>query len=154
MSVFIIGLGKLGKQLTTVLSQNNINHSRVYNRSDLHINREDTLFQDCFHDLSKIPTDADVYILPVSDDAVKKVASALPKRIKDKKIVVHTSGVHTLDIFESDIKHPGVFYPLNTFTEGKAINWKETPFYLSGSSDQTLAILKSLAEKISKKVFA
>ncbi|NBC25011.1 MAG: DUF2520 domain-containing protein [Bacteroidetes bacterium] len=120
----------------------------------MHINRDDNLFQDCFHDLSKIPTDAAVYILSVSDDAVKKVASALPRKIKDEKIIVHTSGVHTLDVFDADIKHPGVFYPLNTFTEGKAINWKETPFYLSGSSDQTLAILKSLAEKISNKVFA
>lgn len=155
MKAFVIGLGKLGKQLTTVLDQNHIAIRGVYNRSVLPSNRQDdSLFKDCFHDLNKLPTDADVYVLSISDDAVKSVAAVLPQKIKDEKIVVHTSGVHTLEVFDAGIKYPGVLYPLNTFTEGKAINWKETPFYISGSSDQTLSVLKSIAKKISNKVFA
>ncbi|NBB88997.1 MAG: DUF2520 domain-containing protein [Bacteroidetes bacterium] len=154
MRAFVIGLGKLGKQLTTVLDQNSIPIRGVYNRSVVYINRDNALFKDCFHDLNKVPTDADVYLLSISDDAVKEVASALPQKIKDEKIVVHTSGVHTLEIFDAHIKYPGVLYPLNTFTEGKAINWKETPVYISGSSEQTLTVLTSLAKKISNKVFA
>jgi len=154
ISVCLLGLGKLGSQLALELLKKEISVRAFYNRSFTNPKKVDRSIQPLFHQMDEIPLDADVYILSVSDDALREVAFNLPQKIKSHKIVAHTSGVHTMDVFDTSIKRPGVFYPLNTFAKGQTINWEETPFYLSGSSKQTLETLTSLAKKISRKVFS
>ena len=47
----------------------------------------------------------------------------------------------------------GVFYPLQTFSKDKELDYKEIPFFIEGSSKSAVDILTSLASLISKNVY-
>lgn len=84
---------------------------------------------------------ADVYILAVSDDAIEGLSSALNF---DNRLVVHTSG--SVGIYDLDKKlRRGVFYPLQTFSKGVEINFKEVPICIEVIDKKDLKLLKSLA---------
>jgi len=91
----------------------------------------------------------DVFIIAVSDDAIESVA----QKIKDKKgLVVHTAGNMAIDILPSGNR--GVFYPLQTFTKGKKINFKKVPICIESENDHNLDLLRKLATSISDQVVA
>ena len=58
-----------------------------------------------------------------------------------------------MEILERTHKNCGVFYPLQTFTKGVALNYTEIPFFIEGSSEAVTARLKQLAGHISEKVY-
>jgi predicted short-subunit dehydrogenase-like oxidoreductase (DUF2520 family) len=63
-------------------------------------------------------------------------------------MIVHTSGNVGIDIFENTrFDHYGIFYPLQTFSKGREIDFKEIPFILEASDDDTLNSLKGLVNE-------
>ena len=105
-----------------------------------------------FDQLKSIPQDADIYLICVSDDAIKIVVDALPNSIKKTKIVAHTSGSKSIDDTLLNCKNAGVFYPLQTFTKGKRMFYKEIPFCINARNKSTLNTLTNLGQKISTSV--
>ena len=101
--------------------------------------------------LDKICTDyqqikeADVYIIAVSDNAIASVSSHLPF---ENRLVVHTSGSMGLDVLDAKNRR-GVFYPLQTFTKNKAVNFSEIPLCLESENVSDYAKLEQLAQAIS-----
>ena len=89
--------------------------------------------------------EADVYILSVSDDAIQTVSSQLPF---SDRFVVHTSGSVPLDQLDNRNRR-GVFYPLQTFSRNKKVDFKEIPFCLESEQVADYKILEELAESIS-----
>jgi hypothetical protein len=73
--------------------------------------------------------DADLYIIAVSDDAINTVAAMLPL----KPISGHTSGSMGLDVLH-DNNRRGVFYPLQTFTKNKPVDFKSIPICLESEN--------------------
>lgn len=98
-----------------------------------------------FNDLA----DADVYIISVSDDAIASVSSQLV--FKDK-LVVHTSGSAGLDRI-SNANRRGVFYPLQTFSKDKEIDFSTVPLCLESEFENDYATLQQLATSLSKSVY-
>jgi predicted short-subunit dehydrogenase-like oxidoreductase (DUF2520 family) len=98
-----------------------------------------------FNDLSK----ADIYIIAVSDDAISKVSSQLPFT---NRLVVHTSG--SVPIESLDYKNRrGIFYPLQTFTKNKAVDFSQIPICLESENDSDFELLEKVAQSISNNVF-
>lgn len=92
---------------------------------------------------------ADFYILALSDDAIKEIVPLLPEQ---HGIVVHTSGakgISTLSKFENY----GVFYPLQSFSKSKEVDFHEIPICLEANSPTVLIRLKELASEISEKIY-
>lgn len=99
---------------------------------------------DIINDLSKL-TEADVYILAVSDDAITELSSQLPF---ENRFVVHTSGsVSAYDINKKNRR--GVFYPLQTFSKSAPIDFSEVPICLETLVKTDYKLLKKLAVSIS-----
>lgn len=98
--------------------------------------------------MDSIVTDADFYIIAVSDDSVAEVASAMPEV---KGIVAHTSGSVPVGAL-SRHRRRGVFYPLQTFSVGSKVDISEVPFLIEGSDPETAEALKALASKLSPTV--
>lgn len=92
---------------------------------------------------------ADITLISVTDSAIAEVSERIP--YKDS-LVVHTSGTTALEIL-NDKNRKGVFYPLQTFSKNKEINFKEVPLCLEAENTDDLIELKSLAKEISDKVF-
>lgn len=100
---------------------------------------------DSYDDLAE----ADVYIIAVSDDAVAEVSSNLPFK---NRLVVHTSGSVPMEKL-SDNNRKGVFYPLQTFTKGKEVDFKTIPMCIESQFNDDYNLLKKLADSISEKLF-
>lgn len=98
--------------------------------------------------LEGLPGDADLYIISVSDKAVTEVAGRLPKV---KGVVAHTSGSIPMDALDGHERR-GVFYPLQTFTKGKALTYSEIPIYVEGNSAETEEYMRRIASCISVRV--
>lgn len=94
--------------------------------------------------------EADLYIISVSDDAIATVSQNLPFK---NRLVVHTSGSMPFSIL-SDANRKGVFYPLQTFTKGKAVNFKGIPICLESENGTDYKMLERIAKIISDKVYA
>lgn len=94
--------------------------------------------------------EADLYIIAVSDDAIETVSKQLPFK---NRLVVHTSGSMPLTSLH-DNNRKGVFYPLQTFTKGKAVDFKTIPICLEAENAPDYQVLDKIAKSISDKVHA
>jgi predicted short-subunit dehydrogenase-like oxidoreductase (DUF2520 family) len=94
--------------------------------------------------------EADVYIISVSDNAVAEVSNQLPFT---NRLVVHTSGTSELSVLDSKNKK-GVFYPLQTFSKDKEIDFSSIPMCLEAENEEDFKTLENVAQTLSQKVFA
>lgn len=147
ISIIIIGSGNVAQHLITAFLQSNeIELVQVFSRQKeklSHLLLADKIVSN-YDEIKK----AEVYIIAVSDNAIAEVSKKLPFK---NRLVVHTSGSLPMEIL--DVKNRrGVFYPLQTFTKNKAINFKEIPFCLESEMENDLIFLKKLAQTISNSV--
>jgi predicted short-subunit dehydrogenase-like oxidoreductase (DUF2520 family) len=92
---------------------------------------------------------ADIFFIAVSDDAIATVSNHFPLK---NQLVVHTSGSVALEQLSSHNRR-GVFYPLQTFTKEKKIDFKEIPICIETEFSADLEILKKIAKTISDKTY-
>lgn len=92
----------------------------------------------------------DIYIIAVSDDAIPYVA----QYIKNKNsIIAHCSGAMPLDILPEGYQR-GVFYPLQSFTKGRKINFSRVPVCVEGETKKVQSELMTLGTAISNNCVA
>jgi len=130
---------KAGHHILQIWSRNQVNAKKLANKLGVEVAPQ----------LSIVNLYADIYILAVSDDAIREVAEALPIH---HQLLVHTSGSTDLTILEGVSSKIGVFYPIQTFSKEKKINFKKIPIAIEGNSPNTLHILSELASGLSEKV--
>jgi predicted short-subunit dehydrogenase-like oxidoreductase (DUF2520 family) len=94
--------------------------------------------------------EADLYIIAVSDDAIADISSKL---LFKNRLVVHTSGSVSLNSLD-DNNRKGVFYPLQTFTKNKAVDFRTIPICLESENATDFQLLEKVAKVISDKTFA
>ncbi|WP_264558873.1 Rossmann-like and DUF2520 domain-containing protein [Flavobacterium sp. N2270] len=149
IKVVIIGSGNVAQHLIKVMQiAANVNLVQVFARnkeSVLHLITEDKITSD--YNAIK---EADVYIISVSDNAIAEVAENLPFQ---NRLVVHTSGTSELSVLDAK-NRKGVFYPLQTFSKSKEIDFTSIPICLEAENGEDFKTLQSLSQNISEKVFA
>jgi len=92
-----------------------------------------------------------IFIISVSDDALEEVAQKLI--LPDDAIVVHTSGSQPLSILDdAGSQNMGVFYPLQTFSKTKKVDFKTTPIFIESENADVEKVLTKMAKAISGKV--
>lgn len=96
------------------------------------------------------PVTADVIVLAVPDDKIKDLLSVI-KCGKDA-VVAHTAGSVGLDVFPAHLRHTGVIYPLQTFSHGRKLNFRDVPFFLEASDPKAESAITDLVNSISGKV--
>jgi predicted short-subunit dehydrogenase-like oxidoreductase (DUF2520 family) len=70
--------------------------------------------------------------------------------LPEDSILVHTSGSVPLEVLGySSASFTGIFYPLQTFSKDRTIDFSEVPFLLESEDETTLQKLKKLAKSIS-----
>ncbi|HEY9046777.1 MAG TPA: DUF2520 domain-containing protein [Ohtaekwangia sp.] len=92
-----------------------------------------------------------IFIIAVADDAIQSIAQEII--LPEDAILVHTSGSQPLSLLgyaaTPDI---GVFYPLQTFSKGKKVDFSEVPFFIESDSREVEKVLQNMARAISKHV--
>jgi predicted short-subunit dehydrogenase-like oxidoreductase (DUF2520 family) len=93
---------------------------------------------------------AHVYVISVSDDVIENVSTQLPF---EGRLVVHTSG--SVPLNQPDNKNRrGVFYPLQTFSKSKEVDFTKIPICLESETKEDYMILEKLAKSISPLTYA
>jgi predicted short-subunit dehydrogenase-like oxidoreductase (DUF2520 family) len=94
---------------------------------------------------------SNVFIMAISDDAVEVVARELV--LPDEAIVAHTSGANPLSVLGyTAINNIGVFYPLQTFSKERKVEFADIPILVEGENKYTRNTLLSIAGKLSSSV--
>jgi len=151
--ITIIGSGNLAWHLAPELENAGHRILEVYSRTPKNArDLQKRLYNAEIHpSLDFSESEAEIFILCVSDDAIEEVAQkiALPGR----SIILHTSGSQSISkLSYTAISDIGVFYPLQTFTKGKRISFEDVPIFLEAENNHTMKTLKNLGRSISKKV--
>ena len=147
ISVVLIGFGTIGKHLFTAFSDaKNANVVQVYNRtkSALSSIKSSVAATTNLSDLAK----ADVYIIATTDDAITTVSKQLTLK---NKLIVHTSGSVGINQL-SNTNRKGSFYPLQTFSPDKKIDFKSVPICIEAENKTDFNLLHQLAKEISDNV--
>ncbi|UII27963.1 DUF2520 domain-containing protein [Fulvivirga maritima] len=93
-----------------------------------------------------------IFIVSVSDDAIESIAQEII--LPDNAIIAHTSGAQPLSALSySAGENIGVFYPLQTFSKDKKVDFKSTPICIEAENKFTRNTLLDIADTISKKVY-
>lgn len=148
IEIVLLGSGNVATHLFKAFSATDgILVKQVFNHSAQSLN----YFQDKIATTTKISelSKADIYLMALKDDVIPEVASHLQDRTG---LVVHTSGSVPLRALEG-CKRQGIFYPLQTFSKEKKVNYSEIPFCLESNNAEDLRLLKTLAAKISGKAY-
>jgi predicted short-subunit dehydrogenase-like oxidoreductase (DUF2520 family) len=93
---------------------------------------------------------ADLYIIAVSDSAIAEVSRQL--EFSDR-LVVHTSGSVAMEAADPKNRR-GVFYPLQTFTKGKPVLFREIPLCLEAENPDDFKLLEQVGKTISDHIYA
>lgn len=94
---------------------------------------------------------ADLYVIAVSDRAVAEVASALP--LPATAAVAHTAGSVPLEAIPERFARRAVFYPMQTFTKGREVDFTRIPIFLECSSPEVWGgELEAAARALSRQV--
>ncbi|TKC08325.1 DUF2520 domain-containing protein [Pedobacter polaris] len=149
MKVVIIGAGNVATHIAKALKAVNVQISQVwsyhYENALLLANEINAI---AVKDLAELDNDADIYLISVKDDAIAELVKHLSLC---KGIIVHTSGSVNIDVFV-DLTAYGVFYPLQTFSKNKEVDFSNIPLCLEANDGKTLAILKDVASRLSNNV--
>lgn len=141
MRLSLIGSGKLGQQLYNVFSAcPELELVQWMIRSgSVPFSTEGVSIAHTTEELVSV----DCFLLAVTDASIKSLSTKLPKN----SLVVHTSGATDLTIFPKHHRK-GVFYPIQSFSEGRKTNFSALPIGIEASNANDLQLLEKLATAI------
>lgn len=151
MRITLIGSGNVATHLAAAFK--NAGHSivQVYSRMlqnaallAYHVKAE------AIDDLKAISTDTDLFIIATKDDAIGPIAEQLAVH---HKLIVHTSGATDLYSLLAFSDNVGVFYPLQTFSKTKEVDFRNVPLCIEAKDESVVKTLEQLAQTISNKVY-
>jgi predicted short-subunit dehydrogenase-like oxidoreductase (DUF2520 family) len=146
ISVVILGSGNVASQLIQAfLKIDTINLKQVYTRNQNDINTLNSSIETT-NDISLLKK-ADVTIIAVSDHAISSISS----HIKNS-FVVHTSGSVDMKSL-NNIGRKGVFYPLQSFSKKKKLDFKNIPICLESETNEDLQKLEELVSLLQSKSY-
>ncbi len=151
--IVLIGAGRVASQLGPALRNEGVSIEQVVART-----RPDTLAGTCtaqalaIDELSGLIVDADLYLLAVSDGAIRQVSRQLAAYLPVYARLVHTSGATPLHELSDHFHHRGVFYPLQTFSDHRTVDFREIPFCIEASTTTYEEDLLAFAKKLSSNV--
>ena len=131
MKVVLIGRGRLATNLLVALQQAGHEVVSINSRT-----------------LEGLPLEADAFIVAVKDSALEEVVRRATKG-REQQLFLHTAGSMPMSLFEGHTSRYGVFYPMQTFSKERLVDFAEIPVFIEGADPA----IRPLAESISRRVY-
>ncbi|WP_372949850.1 Rossmann-like and DUF2520 domain-containing protein [Mariniphaga sp.] len=145
-----IGAGNLATHLSVEFQEKGFSIEQVYSRSEKSAKSLAEKLQSKYTiAVQNIFTDADIYFVALKDSAFEEI---LPQINFENKLLVHCSGSMTLSSLEKYSENIGVFYPLQTFSKNRKVDFAEIPVFIEANSLENEKRLIQIAEKLSDQV--
>lgn len=153
-NIVLLGAGNLASVLGQALHDAGLPIVQVYNRTFAAARQLGQQLSASFTDqINQIESQADLYLICVSDQAIGQLAEQLAFLNSPDRLIVHTSGATPGRIFQKYFDQFGVLYPLQSFSKEKAIDLSSVPFCVDANRERGLRQLEQLAARLSTKVF-
>ena len=153
-SIVLVGAGNLATNLAKALRKAGFAIAQVYSRTAQSaealagiINAEYTT------DIHQLKGNADWYIVSLKDTAFVELIGDICKNKREDALFVHTAGSVPMSIWEGHARYYGVFYPLQTFSKKREVDFREIPFFIEASTQANCEWLKEVALTMSDKVY-
>ena len=146
MQIVLIGSGNVAFHLAKAFTEAQIPISQIFGRNTTELQKISEQFSIPFS--TETLADADLYIISVSDSSIAEVSSLIKN---ENALVAHTSGSVSREALSGNYRK-SVFYPLQTFSKSKNLDYSKIPFFIDAENENDEEILKNLASKISKNV--
>jgi predicted short-subunit dehydrogenase-like oxidoreductase (DUF2520 family) len=151
MRITIIGSGNVATHLAAAFK--NVGHAivQVYSR-DMH-NASLLAYHlkaEAIDNLGHVNPETDLFVIAIKDDAIESTAAELAKH---NRLIVHTSGTTSLQTLLRYTQNAGVFYPLQTFSKTREVNFNTVPLCIEGANKQIISTLNELAFAVSQNVY-
>lgn len=95
---------------------------------------------------------SDLYIIALKDDAMPQLLSRIVAN-KENALFVHTAGSVPMNIFEEHCNRYGVFYPMQTFSKERIVDFSKIPLFIEAINPADKKTLMDIASILSTKVF-
>ena len=134
MKIALIGAGNLATNLGKALKKAGHDILQVYSRTEASAQAlAEVLGCPSTTNLTAVDNSADVYILSIKDKALREVAYTL--------------------VFKEDAPHYGVFYPMQTFSKAREVDFSVIPTFVEWNDETTYALLTTLAQSVTRRVY-
>jgi predicted short-subunit dehydrogenase-like oxidoreductase (DUF2520 family) len=145
-----IGAGNLATILSKAFQNKGFNITQIFSRSEKSAKElADILSVKYTTSVNEIDSNADIYFVAINDSAVAEVLSQIKF---NNRLLVHCSGSLPLSAIEGFSENTGVFYPLQTFSKTREVDFNEIPVFIESNSLNNQKTLLQIANSISKSV--
>lgn len=150
LKIVFLGAGNVATHLSKALQKAGHPILQIYSRTEksakelaMQLNVPYTF------NLSDLNEEADLYVISISDKAIEPL---LAQKDFGTKLVIHTSGSISMGVFKGHASNYGVFYPLQTFSKFKEIDFKKVPVCIEANTRENEEILLAVARELSDNV--
>lgn len=153
IQVSFIGSGNLAWHLAPALDNSDFPVREVYSRNPSHAAMlVERLYEaDVKASLDFSTSSSGIFIIATSDDAIEDVVQEII--LPEDAILLHTSGSQPLTILGyAATQNLGVFYPLQTFSKDKKVEFKDVPVFIESANATTDKVLRAMGYVLSKNV--
>ncbi|TAH17964.1 MAG: DUF2520 domain-containing protein [Cytophagales bacterium] len=150
--IALIGAGNVSSHLASIFTKKGHTITEIYSRKLQNAAALASSFA------GVVPTDrldfseskAEFFLVSVTDNALENVLNQLVTL--PNAIIAHTSGSHPLSIIPQSTQ-AGIFYPLQTFSKSKEVNFEQIPICLEANNKHNLLLMRQLASSISHHIY-
>lgn len=152
MKISLVGAGRVARHLGKAL-QTEHEIVQIFSRN---IDRAKTLAKqlnaEAISTIDQLNAEVDLVVIAVSDQSISQVIQTIAP-IFSQSLIVHTSGSTDINILSDHYPRSGVFYPLQTFSLDRDIDWKSTPLFVEACQTEDVKLLSNLAQSLSDRVY-
>ena len=102
--------------------------------------------------LESLPLEADIFIIAVKDAALADVIRVATKG-RESQLFVHTAGSMPMDMFKGLTTHYGVFYPMQTFSKERLVDFNDISVFLETNDAVSMERLKMLSTTLTTHIY-
>lgn len=153
MKIVLIGAGRLATNLGHALLEAGHDIQMVYSRTLASAQMlADQLHTTATNDISRLPSESDVFLVALKDSVLSEV---LPKltRGREHQLFAHTAGSMPMALFQGLTSRYGVFYPMQTFSKERLVDFRQLSVFIEGSNPTALETLRMLAASLTSHVY-
>lgn len=148
MKIVVIGSGNVAESLAqAVANADALELVQVFARNKERGERVAELANTKWSDTSL--AEADLYLISISDNAIEGCAKML--HIPKNAVVAHTAGCCPIDALAPHT-HRAVFYPFQTFSVGRKVDFGKGYIFIEGATDHALRVVETAAHALTSKV--
>lgn len=151
MRISFLGSGNVATHLALAMRQRGHVIDQVWSRNMQHAQYlADRIEAQPIDNLSQLRTNAHIYIIAITDDALFDIAPSLSL---GDALVLHTSGATPIGVLRACSSRYGVLWSPQSFVRDVAIEYNELPFCIEGCNKRTEDDIEEFISMISTHVY-